>query len=340
MGGGFGRRYQADFVVEAAQVSKAIGKPVKLVWTREDDMQHDFYRPASYHRFSGALDEQGQVSAWMHRILSTSISAFWDPPERAKPEESEITGAVNLPYAIPNIRVEYAPAASGVPVAWWRSVEHSFNAFAVESFVDELAAAARMDPLKFRLRMLQEPRKVPASDMVLDTQRLKGVLELAAERSGWGKPLPKGRARGIACHFSFHTYVAQVAEVSVGKNGAVRVHRVVCAVDCGQPINPDGVKAQMESGIVYGLTAALKGEITIEKGRVQQSNFHDYEMLRINEMPVSEVHIVPSTEAPTGTGEPGLPPIAPAVANAIFAATGKRVRRLPIRAEDLRSKKV
>jgi isoquinoline 1-oxidoreductase beta subunit len=339
MGGGFGRRYHADFAVEATQISKAVGKPVKVVWTRDDDMQHDFYRPASYHRLSGTVDEQGRVSAWMHRILSPSIAAFWGWGGGAKPELSEVSGAADLAYAIPNIRVEYAQAETGVPVAWWRSVEHSFTAFAVECFIDELAAAARLDPVTFRRRLLQEPRQVPnpvSPESVLDTRRLKGVLELAAEKAGWGKPLRQGRARGIACHFSFSTYVAQVAEVSVGKTGAVRVHRVVCAVDCGQPINPDGVKAQMESGIVYGLTAALKGEIAIKDGRVEQSNFHDYEMLRINQMPVIEVHIVPSTEAPTGTGEPGLPPIAPAVANAIFAATGQRIRRLPIRTEDSR----
>jgi isoquinoline 1-oxidoreductase beta subunit len=335
MGGGFGRRYQADFVVEAAQISKAVGKPVKVVWTREDDMQHDFYRPLAYHRLSAALDETGAVTAWMDRIHSTSIRIFWDPPERARPEGQEISGAVDVPYAAANVRVEYANIESGVPRAWWRSVEHSFNAFAVESFIDEVAAAAGMDPLQFRLRLLQEPRQIKSSEMVLDTQRLKKVLELVAEKSQWGTPLPTGHARGVACHFSFFTYIAQVAEVSVDKTGAIRVHRVVCAVDCGTPINPDQVKAQMESGIVYGLTAALKGAITIDKGRVQQSNFHDYAMVRINEAPAMEIHIVPSTEAPTGTGEPGLPPIAPAVANAVFAATGKRVRRLPIRTQDL-----
>lgn len=339
MGGGFGRRYQSDFAVEAAQISKAVGKPIQVVWTREDDMQHDFYRPASFHRLSATLDPGGKPLAWKHRVSSTSIRVFWDPPDRVKPEQSEVGGSSQMPYAIPNVRVEYAPADSGVPRAWWRSVEHSIGAFVVESFLDELAAAAGADPVEFRLGLLAEPRKIPnllwPNDKPLETERLKGVLQLATEKAAWGKPLARGRARGAACHYSFNTYVAQVAEVSVGKGGSVRIHRVVCAVDCGRVINPGGVKAQMESGIVYGLTAALKGAITIEKGAAQQSNFHDYPMLRMNEMPVIEVHLVASQEAPTGVGEPGTPPIAPAVTNAIFAATRKRIRRLPIRAEDL-----
>jgi isoquinoline 1-oxidoreductase beta subunit len=337
MGGGFGRRYHADFAVEAAQVSKAVGAPVQVVWTRDDDIQHDFYRPAALHRFSAALDESGRPTAWLDRMASTSISAFWDPPDRAKPEQAEIGGAVDLPYAVPNVRMEYTPAKSRIPVMWWRSVEHSINGFAVESFLDELAAAAKVDPLEYRLRLLAEPRQVrhPGDpDSVLDTRRSKAVLELAAAKAGWGTPLPAGRGRGIAGHFSFHTYVAEVAEVSV-EGGRVRVHRVVCAVDCGRVVNPDGVRAQMEGGVVYGLSAALKSSITVARGRCEQTNFSDFDVLRIDEMPVVEVHIVPSTERPTGTGEPGLPPIAPAVANATFAATGKRVRRLPVRPEDL-----
>jgi isoquinoline 1-oxidoreductase subunit beta len=338
MGGGFGRRYQADFVAEAAQVAKeAKGAPVKLVWTREDDMQHCFYRPASLHRLRASLDAQGQPSAWLHRMASTSIDAFWSP-EKGKPEGSEIEGAVNLPYAIPHVRMEYSPAKSGVPVAWWRSVEHSVNGFVVESFVDEVAAAAKLDPLELRRRLLAEPRTIkepPDSDSALDTRRLKAVLELAAGRAGWGQAPPAGRSRGIACHFSFRSYVSEVAEVSVDKDGRVRVHRVVCAVDCGRAVNPDAVAAQVEGAIVYGLTAALKSRITVAEGRVRESNFDDYAMLRIDEMPEVEVHIVPSSEEPTGIGEPGLPPVAAAVGNAIFAATGKRVRRLPIRPEDL-----
>ncbi|PYQ08336.1 MAG: hypothetical protein DMF83_06880 [Acidobacteria bacterium] len=333
MGGGFGRRYQADFVVEAAQVGKAVGAPVQLLWTREDDMRHDFYRPFAYHRLSGAVDAKGNAVAWHHRIVSTSIRSFWDPPDRVKPEASEIGGAVDLAYAVPNLRVEYAPVPSGVPVAWWRSVEASLNAFVVEGFIDELAAAAKADPLAFRQRLLAEPRMIkqpPDSESALDTRRFKGVLDLAAAKAGWGSPLPAGRGRGIACAFSFDSYVAEVAEVSVDKAGLPHVHRVVCAVDCGRAVNPDGVRAQVESAVVYGLSAALKGAITIAGGRAEQSNFHDFEVMRIQEMPVVEVHLVASTERPTGIGEPGLPPAAPAVANAIFAATGKRLRRLPI----------
>jgi isoquinoline 1-oxidoreductase beta subunit len=338
MGGAFGRRYHADFVVEAAQVSKAVGAPVQVVFTREDDMQRGFYRPAAFHRMAGLVGEGGRPVAWLDRMASVSIDAFWTPPDRAKPESSEMGGAVNLPYAIPNLRFEYVPAPSPVPVMWWRSVEHSINGFVTESFIDELAAAGGIDPLKLRLELLGEPRniRIPAdSESVLDTARLKRVLELAAEKAGWGAPLPAGRGRGIAAHFSFESYVAEVAEVSVATGGAVRVHRVVCAVDCGRAVHPDGVAAQMEGGIVYGLTAALKSAITIADGRVEQSNFHDYAMLRIDEAPAIEVHLVPSSENPTGSGEPGLPPVAAAVANAIFAATGKRVRRLPIRPADL-----
>jgi isoquinoline 1-oxidoreductase beta subunit len=246
MGGGFGRRYQGDFVVEAAQVGKAVGAPVQLLWTREDDMQHDFYRPAAYHRVRGAVDAAGNVTAWHHRILSTSIRSFWDPPERVKPEASEIDGIVDLAYATPNLRVEYAPAPSGVPVAWWRSVEASINAFLVESFVDELAAATKADPLAFRQRLLAEPgmiKQPPGSESTLDTRRFKGVLDLVATKAGWGSPLSPGRGRGIACAFSFDSYVAEVAEVSVDKAGIPHVHRVVCAVDCGRVVNPDGVRA-------------------------------------------------------------------------------------------------
>ncbi len=337
LGGGFGRRYHADFVAEAAQISKATSTPIKVVFTREDDTQHGFYRPASLHKLSGALDAKGKPSAWLHLMSSVSIDQYWTPPDKAKPASSEVGGAANLGYAIPNLRMEYAPAKSGVPVMWWRSVEHSTNGFVTECFLDELAAAGKIDPLELRLRLLAEPRKVrvpPDSESTLDTSRLRACVELAALKAGWGKPLPKGRGRGIACHFSFDTYVAEVAEVTVTK-GVVKVDRVVAAVDCGRVINPNGARAQIEGGIVYGLTAALKSAITIDKGRVEQSNFDNYEMLRIDETPTIEVHFIPSEAAPTGTGEPGLPPCAAAVMNAVFAATGKRVRRLPVRADDL-----
>jgi isoquinoline 1-oxidoreductase beta subunit len=339
MGGGFGRRYHADFVMEAAQVAKATGKPVMVLWTREDDMQHDFYRPASYHRMQGAVDGQGHLAAWKHFQSSTSIAAVWDKNGQEKPEASEFATAAFIPYVTPNFRVEYALAKSGVPRAWWRSVEHSSSGFVVETFVDELAAAAGADPLAFRLRLIGAARKIPdftnlKEGKPLDTARLKNVLQLAAEKAAWGTPLPNGVARGIAGYYSFESYTAAVAEVSV-KDGQVRVHRMVYAVDCGRPINPNGIAAQVEGAAIYGLSAAMHDAITIDRGRVQQSNFNDYQMPRINETPKIEVHVVPSQEDPTGIGEPGLPVIAPSVCNAVFAATGKRLRRLPIRPDDL-----
>jgi len=339
MGGGFGRRYQADFVMEAAQVAKASGKPVMILWTRDDDMQHGFYRPASYHHFSGALDEKGHLAAWKHFQTSTSIEAMWNPKGEEAPEKSEFATAAFIPYQTPNYRVEYTLAKSSVPRAWWRSVEHSTSGFVVESFVDELANAAGADPLEFRLRLIGDDRKIPdfgdpKQAKPLDTARLKGVLRLAAEKADWGKPLPKGVFRGIAGYYSFESYTAAVVEASVN-DGAVKVRRIVYAVDCGRPINPEGVRAQVESAAIYGLSATLHDAITIKGGRVEQSNFNDYEMPRMSETPKTEVHVVMSKEEPTGIGEPGLPVIAPALCNAIYAATKKRIRRLPIRSEDL-----
>lgn len=323
-GGSFGRRYQWDYLVETWQVAKECKSPVQLVWTREDDMQHDFFRPSSYHRLSASLDSAGRVEAWSHRIVSTPIRAVFDSPERLKDPKrvasQELEGAQEIPYAVPNFRVEYAPAHSAVPRAWWRSVATSFNAFAVECFIDELARAASEDPVAFRLKLL----KKPAMD------KLANVLSLAAEKSAWGTPMPKGVGRGVACHASFGSFIAHVAEVSVTDTGAVHVKRIVSAVDCGTAVNPDGVRAMLEGAVNYALTPVLSGEITIEEGAVKQSNFHDYRVLRINQAPDIEVHLVPSTLPPEGMGEPGVPPLAPAIANAIFAVTGKRPRRLPL----------
>jgi isoquinoline 1-oxidoreductase beta subunit len=326
-GGAFGRRYQLDFAVEAALVSKAVGKPVQVVWTREDDMRFDFYRQLTYHKVAAALDEQNRPVAWNHRLVSSSIREFWG----GKPEGQELEGT-DLPYSIPNVRLEYAPVPTSIPRAWWRSVANSFNAFVVQSFIDELAHAANQDPVAYRLSLLPNtpPPKSESDEPVFESERMRAVMNEAAARGGWSKPLSKGRARGFAAHYSFDTYVAQVAEVSV-ENNNLQVHRVTCAVDCGRAVNPDGVKAQMEGGIIYGLSAALSGEITVKDGAVEQSNFDDYPIARIFEAPEIEVFVTTSDKPPTGCGEPGVPPIAPAVTNAIFAATGQRVRKLPIR---------
>ncbi|HJU88076.1 MAG TPA: xanthine dehydrogenase family protein molybdopterin-binding subunit [Gemmatimonadaceae bacterium] len=327
LGGGFGRRFEIDFVIEAVELSKAVGAPVQVVWTREDDIRHGFYRPAALGKLRAALDERGRPVAWTHRIVSPSLL------ERLLPEFVEngvdptsVEGASNIPYAVPNFLVDLVTVDSGVPVGSWRSTGNSQNIFITECFIDELAAAAGADPFEYRRALLG------------NSPRLKGVLELAAEKSGWGKALPRGHAQGIAAAHSFDSYVAQVAEVSVGEAGRPRVHRVTCVVDCGQIVNLDTVEAQMEGGIAFGLSAALGEAITIEKGRVAQGTFNDYRVLRMADMPYVDVYVVPSTESPGGVGEPGVPPIAPAVANALFKLTGRRIRSLPIsRAPSLRT---
>jgi isoquinoline 1-oxidoreductase beta subunit len=328
LGGGFGRRANpaSDFIVEAVEVAKVAKAPVKTVWTREDDLKGGWYRPMWHDRFAAGLDASGNPVAWTHTIVGQSImagTAFAAFAIKDGVDSTSVEGAADILYGIPNMQVDLHTPEIGVPVQWWRSVGHSHTGFSVEAFLDEVAHAGGKDPYELRRVLLaKEPRML-------------AVLELAAQKANWGSKLPAGVGRGIATHFSFDSYVAQVVEASVGKDGAVRVHRVVCAVDCGLVINPDTVVAQMEGGIIFGLTAALKSEITLKDGRVEQSNFYDYPMLRIYESPVIEVHIVRSTANPTGVGEPGVPPVAPALANAIFAACGKRVRRLPIRASDL-----
>ena len=327
MGGGFGRRYMADYPAEVAQIAKVVRKPVQLVWSREDDMTHDFYRPAACHHMRGAVDLSGRPLVWSHGLASTSIARFWNSPDKA--EESEVGGAEQMPYAIPNVRLEYSAVNSYVPPLWWRSVEHSFNGFVVESFIDELAATAGKDPVEFRRSLLVKPAGwKPKDDEDPDPKRLRGVLDLAVEKSGWGTPLPKGQGRGIAAYHSFGSYFAEVAEVTV-KGNNFKIDRIVVAVDCGQIVNPESVRSQAEGAIIYGLSAALKNEITIKNGAVEQTNFDGYDPIRISEAPPIEVHLVHSTADPGGMGEPGLPPIAPAVANAVFAASGQRLRRLP-----------
>ncbi|MCP5420365.1 MAG: xanthine dehydrogenase family protein molybdopterin-binding subunit [Gammaproteobacteria bacterium] len=331
-GGSFGRHANptADYIAEGAAVAKAtrsLKAPIRLLWTREDDIQGGYYRPQYVHHLVGALDGDGKPLLWRQRIVGQSIlsgTPFESMMVKEGIDMTSVEGASNLAYAIPNLRVELRSPKSGVPVLWWRSVGHTHTGFATEVFIDELATAARQDPVAYRRELLsQRPRH-------------QGVLELAAAKAGWGTPLPKGRGRGIAVHESFNSFVAEVAEVTVQADGSFTVDRVVCAVDCGYAINPDVIKAQMEGGIGFGLAAALSGRITLKDGVVQQSNFHDYPVLRINQMPSIEVYIVPSEANPTGVGEPGVPPIAPAVANALFAATGKRIRRLPIDPNDLK----
>src|SRR6266566_5129389 len=344
LGGGFGRRLEVDFVRRAVRIAMQVSGPVKVVWTREEDIQHDMYRPYYYDRIAAGLDERGRPVAWTHRVTGSSIIARVTSelfPKNLRViralglhqlvasikglDTDAVEGAAEPPYTLPNIRVEYVrQEPPGVPTAFWRGVGPTHNIFVVESFMDELAAAARRDPVAYRLALLDK------------SPRARGVLELAAQQAGWGQPLPAGHGRGVSLLHAFGSYIAQVAEVSVSQAGDVRVQRVVCAVDCGTIVNPDTVKAQIESGIIFGISGALFGEITIKDGRVEQHNFNDYRVLRINEAPEIEVHLVKSAEAPGGIGEPGTSAVMPAVANAIFAATGKRIRKLPVK-DQLRS---
>lgn len=324
LGGGFGRRLLSDFVAEAAQLSKVMGAPVQVLWTREDDLQHGFHRPASYHRMSAALDKDAQLSAWQHHLVAPSISAQLFGGGENNPRPDAVDGATQLPYRIPNLLVDYVMANTAVPIGWWRSVYNTQNAFVNECFLDEIAAAAKVDPFQLRLQLLPED------------SRLRGVLELVADKAEWNKPPAMGRGRGIACHACFGSYVAEIAEVSIDQTNHVRVHKVVCAVDCGPIVNPDIIAAQFEGAVAMALSATLRSAITIAHGRVEQGNFDDFPLLTFDEMPDVEVHILSSTASQGGIGEPGVPPVVPAVCNAIFAATGKRIRRLPIRSEDLR----
>ncbi len=324
IGGGFGRRLEVDNVIQAVEFAKLAKGPIKIVWTREEDIQHDMYRPYYVDRMSARIDDKGMPVAWFHRVTGSSIMSRFAPPMvKNGVDPDAVEGAADIQYSIPAIRVEYVRhEPPGLATAFWRGVGPTHNVFVVESFIDELAYASKTDPVAFRRALLQK------------SPRTLAVLNLAAEKAGWGKPLKPiaGRklGRGVSTQFAFGSYMAQVAEVSVGPDGDVRVHRVVCAVDCGQNVNPDTIVAQMEGGIVFGASAALWDEVTVEKGRVQQSNFSDYRVMRMPESPAVEVYIVNSHDDPGGIGEPGTAGIAPALANAVFAATGKRVRKLPI----------
>ncbi len=339
LGGGFGRRLEVDFITRAVQIAKQVTGPVQVLWSREEDIQHDMYRPYYFDRIAAGLDAQGKPIAWTHRVAGSSIIARVSSelfPKNLRViralglgsviatmkglDTDAVEGAAEPPYALPNIRVEYVrQEPPGVPTAFWRGVGPTRSIFVVESFMDELAAAAKRDAFEYRRALLD------------GSPRAKAVLELAADRAGWGGKLPAGSGRGIALLHAFGSYIAQVAEVAVSKQGDVRVRRVVCVVDCGTVVNPDIVKAQMESGIVFGITGVLWGEITIKNGRVEQHNFYDYRVLRLSEAPAIEVHLVKSTEAPGGVGEPGTSAVMPAVTNAIFAATGRRIRKLPVK---------
>lgn len=320
IGGGFGRRLEADGAVRAVEIAKQVDGPVKVVWTREEDIQHDMYRPYWVDQIAAGLDKDGKPVAWVNRFAGSSVIARWLPPafmDGLDPDTTE--GAIDLVYRLPNFHVEYVRVEPpAIPTAFWRSVGPSHNVFVTESFIDELAAAAKQDAVAYRRALLDH------------SPRAKAVLDLAAEKAEWGTLLPKGRGRGVALQYVFGSYLAQIAEVEVAKDGSVRVHRVVCAMDCGTVVNPDTVQAQIQSGVMFGVTDALYGEITLKSGRVEQANFDNYQILRMNEAPAIEMHVVKSAEPPGGMGEAGTSGIVPAIGNAVFAATGKRIRRMPI----------
>ena len=320
IGGGFGRRLEADGAARAVQIAKQVDGPVKVVWTREEDIQHDMYRPYWFDRLTAGLDAKGMPVAWTNRFAGSSVIARWAPPafnNGLDPDSTE--GAIDLVYDLPNLHVEYVRVEPpGIPTAFWRSVGPSHNVFVTESFMDELAAAAGQDPVAYRLALLEK------------NPRAKTVLALAADKAGWGQKLPQRVGRGVSIQHVFATYMAHIAEVEVANDGTVRVRRVVCAVDCGTVVNPDTVRAQIQSAVMFGISAALHGEITLKAGRVEQTNFDSYQVLRINEAPDVEVHIVQNSEPPGGMGEAGTSAIVPAVVNAIFAATGKRLRKMPV----------
>jgi isoquinoline 1-oxidoreductase beta subunit len=328
IGGGFGRRLEHDYAVEAAQVSKAINAPVKVLWTREDDFQHSTYRPASYHKLSAVLDGAGYPVAFTHHIVAPSISGQKGLPVDGG-VDPDLKDEAGLVYSLPNVLVDYIQTETPVPLGWMRSVYALQVGFASESFTDELASAAGKDPLEYRLHLLAKDEDIKYFDTTWRTARMRGALKLAAEKAGWGKPLPAGRHRGVACFGSFSTYAAQIVELSMD-GVEPRIHRVVCAVDCGQVVNPNILEQQIQGGVVFGLANALRAKITIDKGRVAQANFDDYQPLRMSEIPQVEAYSVESTESPSGIGEPPIPPLAPAICNAIYAATRKRIRALPI----------
>jgi isoquinoline 1-oxidoreductase subunit beta len=327
LGGGFGRRLDVDSIAQAVKIARHLDGPVKVVWSREEDMQHDVYRPYYYDRLEAGLDRDGMPVAFSHRVTGSSILARWLPAAFRNGLDTDAVEGANGPYSFSNLLVDYVrqEPPAGLTTGWWRGVGSTHNSFMVEGFVDELAVIAKKDPVAYRRALLD---KAP---------RARAVLDLAAEKAGWGKPMPRGAGRGVSVIFAFGTYVAQIAEVVVSDDGGVRVTRVVCAVDCGRIVNPDTVKAQAEGGTIFGITATLHGQITLKNGRVEQANFDTYEMLRMNEAPSVEVHLVASTEAPGGMGEPATAAIAPAIVNAVFAATGKRLRKLPISGVQLKS---